>query len=327
MTALEQLAERGGGEFPHLLEARRRTEDEVPAIRARVASVGRDADTCIVLFGSWGRGELTKHSDDDWVILVDGSERDGVRPSVDEMERRIPTERKPGSQEVFGCTVFCDHLVGRIGLQADDTNNLTRRILLLLESRPIAGDSTHRKCWERVLDGYLDESLKDYSPPRFFLNDVMRYWRQVCVDFVGKEREGSGEKWALRNLKLRTSRKILFASGLLPILLCHRHRKDAMRSFLTDQLRTSPLDRLAAAFIEYGSLDAGVRTLGAYDRWMGMLNDKGIRTELAQLARADVEASSIYSDARRLSDELEQGLLALLFEPPLEKLVREYAIF
>lgn len=33
------------------------------------------------------------------------------------------------------------------------------------------------------------------------------------------------------------------------------------------------------------------------------------------------------ADARRRSDELEQGLLALLFETPLEKLVREYAIF
>ena len=47
-------------------------------------------------------------------------------------------ERKPGAQDVFGQVVFCQHLVERIGLDADDNRNLTRRALLLLESRPIA---------------------------------------------------------------------------------------------------------------------------------------------------------------------------------------------
>ena len=76
--------------------------------------------------------ELTEHSDNDWAILVSGPEREVVRPAVAEMEARIGVEeRKPGTQGVFGEAVFCDHLVERIGLDADDNRNLTRRILLL----------------------------------------------------------------------------------------------------------------------------------------------------------------------------------------------------
>lgn len=328
MRALEELAERSGEDFPNLFEARARTERKLPGMRERLGDVGVDTDTSVVLFGSWGREELTEQSDDDWAILVDGPERPDVRPSVAEMEARIGLEeRKPGTQGVFGEIVFCDHLVERIGLDADDNRNLTRRILLLLESQPIANDSVHRVCWERVLDGYLDESIKDFRPPRFFLNDVIRYWRTICVDFVGKERQGTGEKWALRNLKLRTSRKVLFAGGLLPILLCHQRPAADMRSFLVEQLSMPPIDRLAAAFMEHDASDAGVRVMRAHDRWIAMLGDAETRAELARLARSEVTDSAIYNEGRRLAEELEQGLLALLFETPLEALVREYGIF
>jgi len=328
MTPLEQLAEHSGVVFPALFGARARTERKLPLMRGRLEGVDVDADTSVMLFGSWGRKELTEHSDDDWLILVNGSEREGVRPSVDEIGGLIGVDdRKPGAQGVFGETVFCDHVVERIGLDADDNRNLTRRILLLLESQPIANDSVHRACLERVLDGYLDHSIKPYKPPRFLLNDVIRYWRTICVDFVGKERQGTGEKWALRNLKLQTSRKVLFAGGLLPILLCHRHDAGDMRSFLLEQLSMPPVDRLAAAFIANDAVDAGARALGAYDRWVAMLNDAAVREELNRLARSEVANSDVYGEGHRLAGELENGLLALLFETALDPLVREYGIF
>jgi hypothetical protein len=47
----------------------------------------------------------------------------------------------------------------------------------------------------------------------------------------------------------------------------------------------------------------------------------------AALARRSARGSETFVDVRRLAAELQNGLLALLFETPLAPAVREYAIF
>jgi predicted nucleotidyltransferase len=326
--ALERLAGQRAGGFPNLIAARERTAERLAQMRERVVPIALPDDASIVLFGSWGRGELTEHSDDDWLLLVDGEVRDEVHgPAVAALRELLGAEdRKPGTQGVFGAAVSAQALARRIGLDEDTNRSLTRRMLLLLESVPVAGDAVYARCWERVLDTYLDDSTKDFRPPRFLLNDLVRYWRTICVDFVGKEREDE-EKWGLRNAKLRTGRKLLFAAGLLPILLCDRHRCAEMREFLVAQLRAPATDRLAAAFESYDLADGGGRALGAYDRWIGMIGDERTRAELAAVRRDSVDASGAFAQVRRAGSDLEAGLLALLFETPLVVLVREYGVF
>jgi hypothetical protein len=99
-----------------------------------------------------------------------------------------------------------------------------------------------------------------------------------------------------------------------------------MRGELLRQLEMPATDRLAATFLEF-DVDAGVRALSAYDRWLGMLGDDAVRAELASLTREEGDRSRAFRTARRHADELQNGLLALLFETPLLPLVREYGIF
>lgn len=328
MNPLERLAQHSAEGFPNLFNARDRTKQQLAETRERLRKVEYDSDASVVLFGSWGRQELTSGSDNDWAILVDGAERQGVCPRPGLIKELIgEDDRKPGAQGVFGCTIFGQNLVERIGLDDDDNKNLTRRVLLLLESVPALNEEPVTRCWNAVLEGYLDDSIKGYRPPRFLLNDMIRYWRTVCVDFVGKERTGSGEKWALRNIKLRLSRKALFAGGLLPVLLCHRYARDDIHPFLVDVLRRPSIDRVALAFLEVGAIDAGVRAIRAYDRFIGLLGDTNSRAELERLSKADVDGSRVFREGKKLGSDFQQGLLALLFETSLEPLVREYGIF
>jgi hypothetical protein len=314
--------ERLGGELPNLTSARERTRVAVAQRREALRQVPLEDGAAVVLFGSWGRRELTRRSDDDWAVLTHG----GARPPDLEAVAKALGGSAPGRSGVFGGHIGCDDLLSRIGLDQDSNANLTRRMLLMLESQPVAGDEAHRRCWERVLDGYLEDADRPYRPPRFFLNDLIRYWRTICVDFVGKEREG-GEKWGIRNAKLRTSRKVLFAAGLVPLLQSHRFDRARRREYLAAQLAAPATDRLAAAFLDLGARDAGVRALSAYDRWLAVLDDEPRRAELEQLTKDRAHESAVFRDVRRHAAELERGLLVLLFDTELLPQVREHGIF
>jgi UTP:GlnB (protein PII) uridylyltransferase len=85
-SPLEDLAGQANREFPRLFAARKRTKEGLAERSDRIAGLPHDKDAAVVLMGSWGRGEVTKASDDDFMLLVHGTERAGsdVEPSVEQ---------------------------------------------------------------------------------------------------------------------------------------------------------------------------------------------------------------------------------------------------
>jgi hypothetical protein len=177
-SPLGELAAKTGRNFPNLFRARERTATGLEDRRSRLARLPHDSDTSVVLMGSWGRGEVTHRSDDDFMVVIDGPDRE-VKPSIDEV--RTVLDQAPGDQGVFGERVACDGLVENVGLDRDRNTNLTRRMLFLLESVPATADGVYSAARDRVLDRYLDESIKHFRPPRFLLNDTIRYWRSPWI--------------------------------------------------------------------------------------------------------------------------------------------------
>jgi hypothetical protein len=292
--------------------------------------------TCV--FGSWARGELTDGSDDDWAVLVADAfkkyDRRVVLEYVAASEHLGRDDHQPGDQDLFGVPFAVEELVQNIGLDPDSNTNLTRRMLLLLESRELHG-TVRDEAVQRILSRYLSDSIKPRSVPRFLLNDLVRYWRTICVDFEGKAVK-NGEldpKWATRNAKLRTSRKLLFAGGLVSVLLSGlKVEAKEMQAFLTRWFGAPALDRVAGAFlyaaeIEPEIFDSTVRTFTAYERWLALVSDPSVRDELKTITPADRDASELFEEIRKIGEAFEAGLIRLLFSRAFDDMTRGSAIF
>ena len=332
-SSLEQLQHETGGTFDALLRARALTAARIEQRRRLLDAVAVDPAATVVLMGSWGRRELTSSSDDDYMVLVRGAPGAAPpQPTVGAVAGAFAGDpggfSAPGREGIFEDVVHSADLVQRIGLDDDTNTNLTRRMLLMLESVAATNPQVLEETRRDVVDDYLRDSVKDFRPPRFLLNDLVRYWRTIGVDFVAKDRRRGGEGWGLRNAKLRTSRKLLFASGLLPVLRCHELTAAAIPGFLVAQLALPPADRVAAAFLRYGALVEGAAVFGAYDRFLQLIDDGDARAELRALdGRAAADASPAFREVARLGAAIDRGLLSLLFGDGLREVTQNYAIF
>lgn len=328
----QDLADLAGMPVPHIVRAREHTRTELGRVREILGGADIADDLSICLFGSWARDELTPASDDDWTVLT-------LQPFT-AYDRRVVSavaaaqsclgggDRAPGSQEIFGVPFDLKGLIDHVGLDDDTNTNLTRRMLLLLESCEVAG-AVHADARLTVLERYMNYGVKDFRPPRFLLNDLTRYWRTICVDFEGKHADsGDGDpKWVTRNAKLRVSRKLLFAGAILPILLCHLLERVEMTPFLNRWLSAVPLDRLASAFLWASAPSEGARALRAYDRWLAILLDPAARLELRSL-RYDVRRhSTLFQEVEDIGAQFERAILALLFNTRLAPLAQQYLVF
>lgn len=209
--------------------------------------------------------------------------------------------------------VFSHDLIHEIGGEDDTNRNTTRRLLLLLESRAVCREDAYRRVVKSILNRYVleDRGLwkgSGHRVPRFLQNDFARYWRTMAVDFAYKLRKRSGKEWAIRNIKLRMSRKLIYVSGLLACYRCH--------------LGYSPED--------YPHLDeAAKKIFGAYNGFLGILTDDQSRFHLDSLSEDQADTDPIYQRARQFSHTFRGGLLDFFFDPKseLDSLTRNYGVF
>jgi predicted nucleotidyltransferase len=350
ITSLEQLETRLGVDWPHLRRARELADVKRRELRQALAHLD-SADTSIVVSGSLARDEFTEGSDIDWTLLIDGQSDPGHYALTKKIDERVwPIAGKGLGQEgTFGTMVFSHDLVHQIGGEDDTNRNTTRRLLLLLESNVVGRGDAYRNVMRNVLNRYLLEDRgfwrdSGYRVPRFLLNDFARYWRTMAVDFAYKLRTRSGKGWAIRNIKLRMSRKLIYVSGLLACYRCHidysngqrtslfgdPSRKQEVIEHLEQIFQSTPLEIIAAVLYRYSHLDETARNiLDSYNEFIGMLSDRDARTRLEELTEESADADPIYQRARTLSHTFRDGVLAFFFDPKseLEALTKTYGVF
>jgi predicted nucleotidyltransferase len=306
-------------------------------------------EAAFVVFGSLARSEFTNNSDLDWAILIDGRADSRHLEIVQKLRGElVPAGFKlPGPTEIFGGLVFSHELIHAIGGDEDTNRNMTRRLLLLLESAAVPvsqSAAVHNRIIQGILYRYVEEDASFLNPsdpikkiPRFLLNDVVRFWRTMAVDYANKYRARAGQKWALRNVKLRMSRKLLFVSGLF---MCLSWRLDPrpqsmpklLAQELVDHLRNwtarAPLESLAMVVEKYAP-SLATNIFDSYDSFLNLLNDDRVRKSLEELSPEEAYRDKAFMDAREHSHAFDDALTRLLFESKEEvsKLFKRYGVF
>jgi predicted nucleotidyltransferase len=329
---------------------------EITAKRRRGLStllVGEDsADANVIVYGSMARGEMTSESDLDWTLLLDKP----VDPADLVTTQRIASKiyaaefAVPGTTNIFGSMTSSHSLVHDIGGQDDTNANTTRRILLLLESYAPASRDAYDRVRRHILHRYVED---DYGlsfgsgqkvVPRFLLNDLSRYWRTVTVDFVHKQRADAGGKWALRNAKLRMSRKLIFAAGLLVCFECHldpdaeiarvelrdpQGGSAGLIHYLEHQFSCSPLEILARSTLRHATPETAKLLFDNYDAFLALLDNREERTVLKNLEPSEAHANDVFKQVRRISHGFQEGLTRLFFrdKKDLYSLTEFYGVF
>jgi predicted nucleotidyltransferase len=357
---VEQLSREIGASWP-TLQLARKSATEVRQLLEEALGDIPSSDIDIVAFGSLARGEWTSGSDVDWTLLIDGQASPDHRSTARQVAKLLSTIQyegknlpEPGAEQIFGRMAFSHEIIHHIGGQVDSNRNLTQRVLLLLEATPIRSKKPVEEIgpYERVVRGILFRYLHDDTNffaadahdsriPRFLLNDIVRYWRTMCVDFAYKEWEQAGGKWALRNIKLRMSRKMLFVSALLTVFSCYENPAlalnvlgpanyvAAMQRHLNQFVQTPSLGIIAWSLGHLGLATECGLLFDQYEKFLQCLHSEGIRSQLGKLSPRQVYQDNEFLRVREMSHEVQRLLRYVFFEAstPLKKFTFDYGVF
>ncbi len=288
--------------------AKQRSEDGLARMRQIVGSlVGTDERFVVGVNGSYARREVTSGSDVDLFVLF---RRDALSEAV-RLQEAVRAELSnagfvmPSSGGVFDEPLAISALTQTIGGQGDSNVSITRRMLLLLEGEWIFGEQTFVDARNRLLAQYVPESIRSEQIAMFLLNDIIRYWRTICVDLEHKVLIGRKPR-AIRLIKLRFSRMLLFVAGVLAIGETFGVDRDEKLRRLNELLTIPTFER-----VKHIVGDKAASILEIYTEFLHALDDPDIRTALSAQPH-DGEDSLEFEALRAKAQKFRDLLLVML---------------
>lgn len=289
--------------------------------RLREDRHARQFDGAIFAAGSYGRLEAGEKSDLD--VFVVGStatcgQLTGTRLLAAIADINDVLEFPCFDEEMRFYKIYTEKdLVENLGKPKDDTeNSFTARMLLMLEGRALHGEQRYKELISRVIDNYFrdNKGKKDFRP-LFLLNDLLRYWRTLCLNYEDT-RSDSRRKWRKKNLNLRFSRMTTVFATVLVLL---KIKPSSAQEFLpfTDM---TPFERIATCLDEGPDLGATQAFSTLLDDYEWFLRLKDTRGDDLDLAYDAVE------EARLRSERAASFFRQLLMHEQLEALSRYVVI-
>jgi len=262
-------------------------------------------DAIIATFGSYARREASDLSDIDYVII--SNDISSLSRPSEEVEKAIKSivEIEPSPDGAFGKVIQRSEILKNLGGDQDSNQSLTRRLLLLLEGEWLAGEAHFKELRRELIERYVAATKRDHQLALFLLNDIIRYWRTMTVDYMYKTTEAS-KPWAIRNIKLVFSRKLMYASGLFSVAMT-ADRSEAAKVDILEKLFEMPaLDRLC-----YICGDARFsNAFSCYELFLSQIDSSDVRDRLKKI-ETDDHSDPIFRKLKNEGHHFTRELLSL----------------
>lgn len=291
-----------------LAKTRELSETGLTAMRQQAADMfGEDQSVIIGVNGSYARREVTQGSDIDLFFLYDAADKRDVIAKQDAFREKLRSSgfKMPATDGVFSEPLSVSVLSEMIGGMDDSNMQITRRMLLLLEGEWVYNKPGFDSARERLLKQYVPDNLGPEKICLFLLNDVIRYWRTICVDFEYKV-QNDGKPKAIRLIKLRFSRMMLFLAGVLAIGETHGLHQNEKIGKLSDLFAIPAYERVSAIVG-----DQAHPALELYAEFLSALDNEHIRNKLSQPSPAG-EQSDEFNVLREKAHRFRGHLVELL---------------
>lgn len=289
----------------------------------------------IILVGSFGRLESSKLSDLDYSIVYKDSL---YKFNSDYIEGRVGDILSKTFQNKISC--FSDkyfiNILSNIGGFDDKSMDFTTRILIFLESIPLnENNDLYNNLIKNLTNIYLEEFIRENKYPLFLTNEIIRFWRTLCIDYRWKKMEIE-KPWGIRNIKLRFSRKFLCVSSILLLIMLFKKMMDLedFNKFIhyPSSIKIIIIYNLIKASDSFSKtykqniLKSIEKILIGYDDFLSSISNEEIRESLIKIEFEDRNKNEYYKNLKRKAKEFHENIVEFL-ENLDEGLVRKFLIF
>lgn len=292
-----------------------------------------DGKACIYATGSFGRHEATVESDIDLFIAgrtEESKQTKDTENSINKLKRclknldeicvkadLIRITRQLGLQEFDGDGAYLKHytkneLIENLGTpQDDERNTFTARLLLLLESKPIAGEIVYNEIVDDVIRTYwrdYKDNKKDFKPT-FLVNDIQRLWRTFCVNYEARTKntpESERLKRRLKNYKLKHSRLLTCYSSLLCLLAIFNKSKTVSPSDMREIVSKTPAQRLIWLQDTFQTGDAIKNLIDSYERFLRVAETP--KAELLEKFKDKTTRRALIDEANKFAGTMHEAV-------------------
>lgn len=318
-----------------LVQSRKRTDTNLSNLKeglevAEAPEIVSDR-ACVYATGSLGRGEMSERSDLDLFILRNGTGQaaltnlDEIRlqAKLIEVARSLNYVDFSGDGKYLKAHDVKKDLIGKLGTSEDDyVNVFTARMLLLLESRPILGVDVYK----RTLDEVVSEYWRDFPQnsnnflPIFLVNDILRFWKTLCLNYEGKtasQKDSDAGKRRLQNYKLKHSRLLTCYSGIIYLqAILYRDNNTVSPEAVMQMVSESPTKRLESVATIKPETEESVQTiLDSYSKFLTTCDSD--KSELEQRFTDSEFKMARLEEAKQFGDGVFKLLHLMGAETPL----------